>query len=71
MRMKPQDADAEVRAERLRRTRGYDDSRIRGVMAGQLSEEEFFAHCGQVIENGGDFADTRDEIDRLIQEIGA
>ena len=64
-------ADAEVRAERLRRTRGYDDSRIRGVMAGQLSEEEFFAHCGQVIENGGDFADTRDEIDRLIQEIGA
>lgn len=63
-------ADAAVRAERLRRSRGYDDSRIRGVMAGQLSEAEFYAHCGQVIENSGDFSETKRQIDRLIQKIG-
>lgn len=42
-----------VRRERLRRSRGYSDSRISAMMAAQLPESEFRERCQFTLDNGG------------------
>ena len=64
--------DPGIRAERLRRTRGYSGERVRGIMAAQLSDDAFRAGSDVVIDNSGDIRDARRRIDeefaRLEQE---
>ncbi|MBR5115568.1 MAG: dephospho-CoA kinase [Lachnospiraceae bacterium] len=59
-------ADAEVRRKRLKESRGYTDERIDGILAGQLSEAEYRAHCAVVIDNGDDMIKTKKQIDRVL-----
>ncbi len=60
------DASAEVRRERLKASRGYDDEKIAGIMANQKSPEEFRKSCQAVIDNSGSLQDTYEQIDRQL-----
>ena len=58
--------DAEVRAKRLKASRGYDDEKIASIMANQKSPEEFRSACQAVIDNSGDLTSTYEQIDRQL-----
>lgn len=59
-------ADEKVRADRLRRTRGYSDERIRGIMDKQNDDALFRKYCDHIIENNGDIEATGKQIDMLL-----
>lgn len=61
-------ADEAVRRERLRSARGYSEEKISRIMSGQLTEDAFRAVCHFVIDNSGDFAETRRQIDEQLRE---
>ena len=60
-------ADEAVRRQRLKESRGYTDQKIDSIMANQPSEREFREACDAVIDNSGAFAETRRQIDLLLQ----
>lgn len=55
-----------VRRERLKASRGYTDHKIDEIIASQLPEEVFFQRCDYVIENSGDFEETKRQIGELL-----
>ena len=55
-----------VRAERLKKARGYDDEKIASICANQKSPEEFRSACQVTIDNSGAFADTCRQIDEQL-----
>lgn len=59
-------AGEDVRAKRLAESRGYDLTRIRHMMANQLSEEAFLAGCSVKIDNGGEPEKAYREIDARL-----
>ena len=59
-------ASEEVRRSRLKASRSYSDEKISAIMQGQLAEEEFRKNCTVVIDNSGDFSDTKKQIDKLL-----
>lgn len=61
-------ADEAVRAERLKRNRQYSDDKIRGILKSQLSDQEYRAHCGTVIDNGVALEETYRQIEKKMGE---
>ena len=59
-------ADRDVRAGRLRESRGYSEGRTESVMAAQLSEEAYTAGCTFRLNNSGDFSETAAAIDARL-----
>lgn len=59
-------ADTNVRRERLKNSRGYSDEKIDGIMASQLSDEEFRKNSDAVIDNSGDMNVTAYQIDARL-----
>ncbi len=59
-------AEENIRRGRLKANRGYSDARIDGILAKQLGDADFRAHCRVVIDNSGDFSDTARQIDDLL-----
>ena len=59
-------ASPEVRAKRLRESRGYDEERIRGIMASQLSDAEFRAKCTRVIDNEGAPEEALKQVEKIL-----
>lgn len=55
-----------VRRERLKTSRGYSDEKITEMMRNQLGENEFREKCDKVIDNTGDFEDTKLQIDEAL-----
>ena len=60
-------ADENVRRERLKTSRGYTDDRISQMIGSQPEEERFRASCSVVIDNSGDFEDTKKQIGDNLQ----
>ena len=60
-------ADEPVRAARLKESRGYSEEKIRQIFESQLSEADFRAHCGVVIENNGDLQETRRQLEAALR----
>ena len=58
--------DADVRAKRLKETRGYDDEKIASICANQKSPEEFRSACQVVIDNSKDLAGNYQQIDEQL-----
>ena len=58
--------DENVRAERLKESRGYDDEKIASICANQKSPEEFRCACQVMIDNSGNLADTQKQIDEQL-----
>lgn len=56
-----------VRRERLKKSRGYSDEKIDGMLASQLREEEFRKHCCFVLDNSGDFSDTAKQLEQRMK----
>ncbi len=59
-------ASEAVRGERLRRSRGYSDEKIRKIMAQQRSEEEFRKACKVVIDNGSTPEEMHRQVDMAL-----
>ena len=55
-----------VRRERLRVSRGYSDEKTTSIMEKQLSEQQFRDACSFVLDNSGDFEDTKKQIDEKM-----
>ncbi|MGH7571475.1 MAG: dephospho-CoA kinase [Gemmatimonadota bacterium] len=62
-------APREIRAERLRQTRGLDDDRIERIMAAQLPDAEKVAASDYVIVNDGSLEELRAAADRVLAGI--
>ena len=60
-------ADENVRRERLKASRGYTDDKISQMIASQPEEERFRSVCSVVIDNSGDFEDTKKQIGDNLQ----
>ncbi|MCI6677065.1 MAG: dephospho-CoA kinase [Clostridiales bacterium] len=56
----------EIRIERLMKSRGYSKEKCKAIMKQQLNEEKFRKIADYVIENGGDFEETKAQIHRLL-----
>ncbi len=52
-------ADEQTRLKRLMESRGYSEEKARGIIASQLSEEEYRAGCDWVLDNSGDITQTK------------
>ena len=59
-------AAAETRRKRLKESRGYSDARIDGIMASQLSEEEYRRRCHHVIDNDRSIEEAKEQVDRWL-----
>ncbi len=57
-----------VRRERLKASRGYTDEKITQMIASQPAEERFRAACTAVIDNSGDFEDTKRQIGERLKQ---
>ena len=59
-------ATESVRRARLKENRGYDEARIDGIMARQLSECEFREASNRVIDNSGSIEITKTQIENIL-----
>ena len=59
--------DEKNRRLRLKESRGYSDEKIDNILASQLSEVEYRAHCSVVIDNNGDITKTYEQIEAQLR----
>ncbi len=59
-------ADADIRRDRLKKSRGYSDEKIDDIMDSQSSEKTFRKYCKVVIDNSGTLADTAGQLSQLL-----
>lgn len=59
-------AGEEVRIRRLMSSRGYTREKALGIMRNQAAEEFYRAHADYIIENNGDWEETRAQIDKGV-----
>ncbi|MGI6069661.1 MAG: dephospho-CoA kinase [Blautia sp.] len=62
-------ADEKVRRQRLSKERGYSDEKIDGILANQMTEQEFERRCDYKIENNGNLEVTYRQIQERIRYI--
>lgn len=59
--------EEQVRRERLKKSRHYTDEKITAMINSQPSEEVFCEISQKVIENSGDFSETRRQLDEALK----
>lgn len=59
-------ATEDVRRTRLMQSRGYSQEKTTSIMSKQLTEQQFRQHCAFVLDNSGDFEDTKKQIDEKM-----
>lgn len=59
-------ADEEKRIERLKKSRGYSDEKINGIMRNQLSEDEFREKCNHIIDNSKSAEETLEQLKKRL-----
>ena len=59
-------AAPDIRAERLRSSRGYTDDKIASIMRSQLSDEEYIKGSDFVIDNSGTIENSIMQIEKRI-----
>ena len=60
-------ADRDIRRRRLKENRNYSDDRIDGIIASQLSEEDFRKNCDFVIDNSGTLQKSFAQINKKLE----
>lgn len=60
-------ADEPIRCQRLKQSRGYSQDKIDAIMAKQLPDDVFRAHCKVVIDNSGAIEDTYRQIKEKLE----
>jgi dephospho-CoA kinase len=61
------DTDRENRRVRLAASRGYSNEKIEQIFASQMDEEQYRAHCAQVIDNNGVPEEAFAQIDEALR----
>ena len=59
------DVPPETQVERVRARSALDEAQIRAIMAAQVSREQRLAAADDVIDNSGNFAQLREQVDAL------
>ncbi|MCR5591527.1 MAG: dephospho-CoA kinase [Lachnospiraceae bacterium] len=59
-------ADEKVRRKRLKKSRGYSDAKIDGIMASQSSDDVFRKHCSVVIDNSNSLEETKKRLSEIL-----
>ena len=63
--------EEKIRRQRLKKSRGYTDEKITGIMAAQKPDEYFREHCQFVVDNSSDNVEnTYEQIDKGLREHG-
>lgn len=62
-------ADADVRKKRLFAGRGYSEEKTDSIIKKQLPEEVFRSKCQFVLDNSGDFEQTKKQIDEKMEVL--
>lgn len=60
-------ADEDTRRSRLKKSRGYTDEKIDGIMSSQSSDEVFRSKCAVVIDNSGSIDDTVRQLRAILR----
>lgn len=60
--------DSKIRRARLAASRGYSEEKTDSIMASQPAEAEFIECCDRVIENGGEFGETKRQLVAALDE---
>lgn len=58
-----------IRKNRLIYARGYDSQKVDDIIASQLSKKEFLKNCDRVIDNNGEFVETMQQLDSIIETL--
>ncbi len=61
-------ATKKERIRRLKESRGYSDEKIASIMKNQLTEKEFRRRSNEVIDNSGDIARTRKNLQKILDK---
>lgn len=61
-------SEKEVRIQRLRESRKLTEEKISRIMTSQAGEEAYRCYCDRIIDNSGDFARTKEQIDQAVKE---
>ena len=61
-------ATKKERIRRLKESRGYSDEKIASIMKNQLTEKEFRLRCDEVIDNSGNIARTRKNLQKILDK---
>ena len=62
-------ATEEIRAERLKKSRGYSEEKIKNMINSQLPEEVFRKKCNRTIDNSGSIEETKEQIKKMMKEF--
>lgn len=60
-------ADEKTRRQRLKEARGYSDDKIDGIIASQMTEEQFKSRCTRIIDNSGGLEETYCSLVNLLK----
>ena len=62
-------ADEETRIRRLKESRGYPEEKSRSVMARQTQDRIFRTQADFIIDNSGNFEETKEQIRKKLTEL--
>ena len=58
-----------IRRKRLKYARGYEDSKVDQIFEAQLPKDLFMRHCDRVIDNSGQFEETKIQLNKIIEDL--
>ena len=59
-------ANEQVRCKRLKDSRGYSDEKTASIISRQQPDAVFRSKCDFVLDNSGDFENTKQQIDEKL-----
>lgn len=61
--------EKDIRINRLKEARGYTEERCEEIMQNQNPDEVFRAKCDRVIDNSGNFENTKRQIEEILEKM--
>lgn len=61
--------DPQTRFRRLFDSRSYSEKKTQSIMESQPSEMEFMDFCDRIIENSGEFEETKKQLETAVYEV--
>ena len=58
-----------IRRKRLKYARGYEDSKVNQIFEAQLPKDLFMRHCDRVIDNSGQFEETKIQLNKIVEDL--
>ena len=58
-----------IEGARLKYARGYEDCKVDQIFEAQLPKDLFMRHCDRVIDNSGQFEETKIQLNKIIEDL--